>query len=89
MAESLSSFSAVFRAVLILNGERPPTKKHEIVALTVQKLGLNGTAFEKIFNIREDNFATPLDAVGANNLFAEYMEQIERVIDSVDAVGNS
>lgn len=89
MAESLSSFSAVFRAVLILNGERAPIKKHEIVALTVQKLGLDGSAFEKIFNIREDNFATPLDERGANDLFAEYMEQIERVIDSVDAVGNS
>lgn len=88
MAESLSSFSAVFRAVLILNGVRPPVKKHEIVALTVQKLGLDGSAFEKIFNIREDNFEPALDEAGANRLFGEYMEQIENVIDSVNAAGN-
>lgn len=88
MGESLSSFAAVFRAVLILHGVRPPIKKQEIVALTVEKLGLDGQPFEKIFNIRKDNFAIPLDETSANQLFSEYMEQIERAIDSVDAVGN-
>jgi len=52
-------------------------------------LNLDGTVFEKIFNIREDNFAKTLGEVEANGLFAEYMEQIEKVIDSVDAIGNA
>jgi hypothetical protein len=30
-----------------------------------------------------------LDEVSANNLFADYMAQIERVIDSVDQVGRA
>jgi hypothetical protein len=89
MGESLSSFAAVFRAVLILNGITPPVKKHQIVALTVEALGLDGTPFEKIFNIREDNFVGPFDETAANTLFSEYMEQIEKVIDSVDAAGNA
>lgn len=89
MAESLSSFSALFRAVLLLSGGTPPTRKHEIVAMTVERYGLNGTTFEKIFNIRENNFAEALDEVGANRLFADYMEQIERVIDAVDQVGRA
>lgn len=87
MAESLASFAALFSAVLMLHGVEPPAKKHAIVALTVQQLGLNGITFEKIFNIREKNFEVRLTDRSANELFAEYMEQIEKVIDSVDAVG--
>jgi hypothetical protein len=89
MAESLASFAALFRAVLLLHGEKPPATKHEVVALTVERLGLDGTPFEKIFNIREDNFAAKLDETQANQLFAEYLEQIEKVIDAVDVVGGS
>mgnify|MGYP001462707892 FL=1 len=89
MGESLSSFAALFRAVLLIHGIQPPTTKHEIVAMTVQQLKLDGTVFEKIFNIRENNFAGKLDEVEANRLFGDYMEQIEIVVDSVDAVGKS
>jgi predicted nucleotidyltransferase len=87
MAESMTSFAALMRAVLLMNGVAPPNTKHEIVALAVGHLGLDGLPFEKIFNIREDNLAQPLDETAANQLFGEYMEQIERVIDAVDAGG--
>src|SRR4051794_31511617 len=56
MAESLPSFAALFRAVLIIHGVEPPARKREIVALTAQELGIDGLPFEKIFNIRKDNF---------------------------------
>lgn len=87
MAESLASFAALFKAVLLLLGMQAPKSKHEAVALIVQQFNLDGSSFEKIFNIRRDNFAAPLDEVEANKLFGEYMEQIERVIDAVDAIG--
>ena len=87
MAESLSSFSALFRAVLILKGVEPPTTKREIVALTTQHIGIDGAPFEKIFNIRENNSTATLDEISANTLFGEYMEQIENVITAVDAIG--
>lgn len=87
MAESLASFAALFRAVLLLHSVEPPATKHAVVALTIQKLGLDGVTFEKIFNIREDNFAKSLSENEANELFADYMGQIEKVIDSVDAIG--
>jgi len=89
MSESLSSFASLFRAVLLLDGVQPPTGKHRIVAMTVEKFGLDGTAFEKVFNIRENNFAEALDEGAANRLFGEYMEQIERVIDAVDEMGRA
>lgn len=87
MGESLASFAALFRAVLILKGITPPATKHEIVALTAQHIDIDGTPFEKIFNIRENNFAPTLDETSANALFGEYIEQIENVIHSVDAIG--
>jgi len=89
MADSLSSFAALFRAVLILHGVEPPVTKREITALMAQNLNIGGVSFEKIFNIRENNFAMPLDEVSANQLFADYMEQIESVIRSVDALKKS
>jgi len=50
---------------------------------------LDGAPFEKILNIRENNSDQILNETAANQLFAEYMEQIERVIDAVDALKNS
>lgn len=89
MADSLASFAALFRGVLMLKGVDPPARKHEIVALTVQHLGIDGTPFEKIFNIRKNNFEQNLDDAGANALFADYMLQIENVIDAVDKMEKS
>ncbi len=88
MAKSLATFAALFRAVLLLHGVRPPVTKQEIVAVTVKHLKLEGLPFEKIFNIRDNSLTGKLDDVEANRLFGEYMEQIEKVIDSVDTVGN-
>ncbi len=89
LAESLSSFASLFSAVLLLAGIEPPVKKHEVVAMVVQQFGLNGATFEKIFDLRERNLTQELDEVAANRLFADYMEQIERIIDAVDAIGKS
>ena len=87
MAESLPSFAALFRAILVLHGLNPPATKREIVALTAQHLKVDGATFEKIFNIRENNFTEVLDEKSANALFGNYLEQIEMVIHAVDAVG--
>jgi hypothetical protein len=84
MAESLSSFASLFRAVLLMRGIEPPLTKQKIMARTVQELKLDGKPFEKIFNIRENNFTGSLDEVSGNELFGEYMEQIEAVIAAVD-----
>ncbi|MGH9947342.1 MAG: hypothetical protein ACRD6X_09095, partial [Pyrinomonadaceae bacterium] len=89
MSESLASFSALFRAVLLLHDGEPPVTKHEIVDQTVNKLNLDGRVFERIFEFREKNGSNNISDVEANALFGDYMDQIEKVIDSVDAVGRS
>lgn len=84
MTESLSSFASLFRAVLLMHDANPPATKHEIVALTVERLGLDGSVFERIFKMRESEFSNTLSEIEANNIFGEYMEQIENVIYAVD-----
>lgn len=87
MTGSLPSFVAVFRAILIIKGIEPPATKREIVTMTTRHLEINGLPFEKIFNIRENNFTQDLNEKAANTLFGEYMEQIENVIHAVDNIG--
>jgi len=85
MSESLSGFSALFRAVLILRGVEPPVKKREIIASIVEHLRIDRSPFDKIIDIRENKSFGTLDDAAANQLFSDYLEQIERVIDAVDS----
>lgn len=85
MADSLSSFAALFRPVLMLHGAEPPVAKPEVVRATVRRLGLDGEPFEQIFALRasEDVLLTEVEA---NDLFANYLAQVERVIQAVDSL---
>lgn len=85
MSDSLSSFAALFRAVLLLNGEEPPVAKPDCVRATVRKLKLDGEAFERIFAVRTGG-SLSLTEQEANDLFAAYLAQIERVIEAVDRI---
>jgi predicted nucleotidyltransferase len=89
MADSLISFAALFRAVLLLHGIEPPVTKNAIIETTVKHLKIDGEPFEKIFEIRQNSASNTLNEVSANQLFANYMEQIERVIDAVDKIQKS
>jgi predicted nucleotidyltransferase len=89
MTESLTSFAALFRAVLLLHDVKSPVTKREIVSATANRLNLDKTPFEKIFEIRENSASNTLDEISANKIFADYMREIERVIDAVDKVRKS
>jgi hypothetical protein len=86
MSESLASFAALFRAVLILHGIEPPVAKREVVQVTAKNLKIDGEPFERIFEIRGNDGAVALDEVSANRLFSDYMKQIESVIAAVDRI---
>src|SRR4029077_7952689 len=49
MSDSLASFAALFRAVLILHGQEPPITKAETVRAIVRLLELDAAPFEQIF----------------------------------------
>lgn len=86
MTESLSSFTTLFSAALIIHGFEPPVTKPEIINATVRQLKIDGAPFEKISTLRENNSSKTLDEVSANALFADYMQQIESVIHAVDNI---
>src|SRR6267378_4434287 len=87
MSDSLSSFAALFRAVLILHGQEPPVSKSDNVRATARLLGLEESPFEKIFELRAKAKSTLTEAE-SNRVFAAYMTQIERVIEDVDRIEN-
>jgi hypothetical protein len=83
MSDSLSSFAALFRAVLLLHGQEAPIAKPDCVRATARLLKLDAEPFEKIFAIRA-NGDMPATDTEANDLFAAYLLQIEHVVESVD-----
>jgi predicted nucleotidyltransferase len=83
MSDSLASFAALFRAVLLLHGVQAPVAKPDCVRTTVRLLNLDDQPFEKIFAMRASG-ELPATEQEANELFAAYMSQIERVVEAVD-----
>src|SRR5919202_1296985 len=89
MCDSLSSFATLFAPVLMLYGQEPPVLKREVVRAAVGLLGLDGAVFERVFELREAGGDATLGEREADELFADYMAQVERVIEAVDALETS
>ena len=85
MTDSLSSFVALFRAVLILHGVPPPSAKRDAVQATARVLGLNSSPFEQISELIEQK-KTRLTKSDTETLFGNYLGEIQRVIDAVDEI---
>jgi len=88
MNDSLSSFAALFRAVLILHGQEAPVAKPDCVRTTAKLLNLDPTSFERIFEFRATD-KLPSTETEANQIFASYMFQIEQVVEAVDELDQS
>lgn len=87
MSDSLASFAALFRSVLILHGEEPQVSKVDSVHATVKLLGLKAAPFERILELRGKG-RLKLAEADADSLFSAYMDEIERVIQAVDGLQN-
>lgn len=85
MSDSLASFAALFRAVLILSREEPPVAKADSIRATVRLLKLDAATFERILELRAGK-GSSLTKADADDLFSAYMAQIERVIKAVDGI---
>jgi len=83
MSDSLASFAALFRAVLILNGKDAPVSKPDCVRATVELLNLDAAPFEQIFQFRSGD-VYPGSEKQANDIFAAYLQELEKVIEAVD-----
>lgn len=83
MSDSLASFAALFRAVLLLHGQEAPVAKPDCVRATAKLLKLDMTPFERIFEFRAGDHL-PASETEANEIFGAYMLQIAEVVESVD-----
>ena len=86
MSDSLTSFATLFAPVLLLRGEQPPVLKRDVVRATAQLLGLDGGVFDRVFELRAEGDGGSLGEREAEELFAAYLGQIERVIEAVDRI---
>lgn len=85
MVESLSSFAALFRAVLMLRGKEVPVAKRDAIHATANELGLDVAPFDRILQL-SNSPRTKLSEADANVVFGAYLVQLERVIDAVDQI---
>ena len=83
MSDSLASFAALFRAVLLLHGHEAPVAKPDVVRATAKLLQLDPNPFERIFEFRASN-NLPASEAEANEIFGAYLLQIEQVVEAVD-----
>ncbi|HKR61614.1 MAG TPA: hypothetical protein VJS64_18145, partial [Pyrinomonadaceae bacterium] len=83
MGESLSSFAALFRAVLMLRGREVPVAKPDAIHATANELSLAVAPFDRILELSSSSHAK-LNEAEANEIFDAYLNQLERVIDAVD-----
>src|SRR5262245_37965452 len=86
MNDSLASFAALFRAVLLLHGQEAPVAKPDVVRATVRLLKLDPGPFETIFAFRsgEQSLSSEKEA---NDVFGAYLLQIAQVVEAVDELG--
>ncbi len=83
MSDSLASFAALFRAVLLLYGEEAPVAKPDCVRATALRFGLESEPFERIFAFRASD-DLPSSEKEANDIFASYLTQLQHVVETVD-----
>jgi predicted nucleotidyltransferase len=82
LAESVSTFCVLFRHALLLHGAEAHFGKRETIEQARERFGIDPAPFLKLLDLREEKIkARELDPAP---LFAEYMKQIQKVIEAVD-----
>ena len=82
MLHSLSSFTTLFRHVLVEMGENERRHSREAIAVLSKKLGFDDSPFLQLMDIRSQQ--SDRGKLPANDLAARYLAAITRVADAVD-----
>jgi predicted nucleotidyltransferase len=86
LAESVSTFSVLFRHALRLSGAPAATvKKHEVIDAAHARFGIAAEPFHKLLDLREGKVKAK--EVDPHALLGPYLYQIEEVIRVVDQLG--
>ncbi|HEY1204296.1 MAG: nucleotidyltransferase domain-containing protein [Bryobacteraceae bacterium] len=82
LAESVSTFSVLFRHALLLHGVEAGFGKREVIEQARERFGIDAAPFLKLLDVREEKIK-PRD-IEPVPLLADYLKQIQTVIDAVD-----
>jgi predicted nucleotidyltransferase len=84
LADSISTFCALFRHALLLAGAEARFEKREVIEQARERFGIDPAPFARLLDLREEK-VKPRE-VDPAPLLAEYLKQIQVVIDAVDAL---
>jgi hypothetical protein len=82
MAASLSTFLILFRAALRMFQPQVPATKIEALTGLAQHISFDPQPFRRVYALKEGRTAP--DDPPARTLFADYLRNIEQVIDAID-----
>jgi predicted nucleotidyltransferase len=82
LLRSLPAFGTLFRHTLIAMGEAGTGSKREAVALLADKLGIDGSVFGELLDIREHREQRKTAKV--DEIFSRYLKLVEQVTATVD-----
>ncbi len=82
LAGTVSTFAAIFEALLFLKGEEPPNLKAQIFEKTAQTFELDHSVFIQMMNVKNDQWHG--SRVQLQEIAADYIKQIKRLIEIVD-----
>ena len=82
LAESVSTFCVLFRHALLLHSVDAGYEKREVIEQARERFGTDAAPFLKLLDLREEKIK-PRD-IEPVSLLADYMKQIQTVIDAVD-----
>ncbi len=82
LADSVSTFSVLFRHALILHGVEAPLAKREVVAKAAAFFQFSAVPFDRLLDVRDGKAAGP--DIDFAKLLADYMLQVSTVIEAVD-----
>jgi predicted nucleotidyltransferase len=84
MLDSVSNFSALFRHTLIAMGEQPAATKTDNIRKLAERIKFDPAIFVQLLQVRTGK--TPKNSIDANAGFAKYLEGIDMVVSTVDAL---
>jgi predicted nucleotidyltransferase len=84
LTDSVTTFAVLFRHALLLSGSEPGHQKRDVFSTARERFGIDAAPFETLLELREGSGkARKLDPPA---LFANYLAQIQVVLDAVDVL---
>jgi predicted nucleotidyltransferase len=85
ISRSIGTFSAVFKALLFLNGREGPPETREMIKTTCDIFDLESSVFEKLLDIKLEK-EKPRDEE-MQKIFRDYLNEVRTLSQRINAIG--